>query len=380
MSSGAPVSQFPMPDPFAALRGGRPGIPWQRTGPRRTQQGSFIPGGALQRPGTAIGSPSTVNPAYAGFLEQMNQPRFLEQLASSLFSDIGQQQAAATAQWGRNEAEITGFRDFLGEAGQRLTSEAGAAAGRMNEQAGRVEGAGSKQQQEQEAYVQRLNEEARRRADEAGEVAGRAVDDIQTVIAGYTDDTARIGAQTAFGIRRRMQGMQKQMAAGINPDGTMMTPEQRQVATMQMTEMTENQVNEALLPIRMRAADQLRELGVTKASYRQAHAQTLTAGAGIVAQTGVAGGQLRQASADLNQQALQLGAQYRQFGESLRSSAELSAVQFEAQGRVQLAEMVRQNPFTLVSLFSGMSALFAVATAPGAGGVPGVNPSLLPGG
>ena len=65
----------------------------------------------------------------------------------------------------------------------------------------------------------------------------------------------------------------------------------------------------------------------------------------------------------------QLAASMLEAGGNMRNAAASLAMQLESQGRTAMAEMVRNNPESVVSRFASLLQLYSVASAPGGTGI-----------
>lgn len=229
------------------------------------------------------------------------------QLSSALMSDLENDQTLRDEQYNRVNNEIEGLRGFFGQGAEEYTQQAGQDADRLRSVA-----------EEQRALFEQ----------KADDVMGQ-----------YEDYTAQQLSNSTAAIERRFQSDLQMVNSGTRPDGTLMSPGEQAAMRQQLSAQIGSEVFTQMTNI--------------QTSFNQTRAQL-----------GLA----------LNEQRLnsfQVQNQMEMQASAITQAAGMQALQFEAQGRMAIAELVRSNPRTSVSLFEGMSALFALATAPGAANVRG---------
>lgn len=302
-------------------------------------------------------------------------------LLGALQSDTTRMQGAADRQFGRNQAESDSLRSFLGELQPSLE---GQALGLQNE----LRGFGQQAQQLGDRQVQRveeMNAETRARQDplidSAMDTQKLSEWGMEDAVNRFQDRSAQDASAVAEGIRRSMKTASKMARSGMRPDGTSMTSEEQHAAMQEMEFEVGRQVQSAITPI-------LSDYNRTRASLDQSLAALRSQGAGMrlqaagqVASTDIAGTQnLLSAQAGRRDMA-NLASSLSQAGTQLRQTALLTAVQLEAQGRMNLAQLVQQNPETVVSWFQSLLAMQSVeAASSGMGGGGGMGGGSQTGG
>ena len=229
------------------------------------------------------------------------QPGASEQLTAALGFDIGNRQAAAQRQFQRNQQEIEGFRTALGEGTDSLLETA-------DQTAESVVGGAEDDRSDILSRLDRIEED-------------------------FVDRTDRDLAATVGGIERRFRNTQRLLESGIKPDGTRMTSQEQQEFATRIATQRSEQVRQAAVQIRSQFNNQRANLGVQLAGI-----------------------------ADRANQQVQ---QARATSSGIRNAARLQALQFELQGRGQLADMVRSNRESVTSLFASLSSLAQLQSSPG---------------
>jgi ElaB/YqjD/DUF883 family membrane-anchored ribosome-binding protein len=252
---------------------------------------------------------------------------FLEQMAGALGRDITAAEEAGGRQFQRQQAETDAFRQFIEEQTPQFGEMAEQQAGRLEDAAGRLEQTGAE------------------RLSKFEEGAQGAIAEARAAVSGFEDRVAQDASLASEAIRRRGQAASQQIAAGINPDGSLMTPAQRFAAQSELMHNTDVQVQQ--------------QVGQMMNNFNNVKAQLQSNVASISA---AVSGQRVQAQEVANRMD-QFGTQVRQFGEQLRSAAQLNAS--------RLAEMVRANPESVISVFAALSSFLGAATLPMASFIPG---------
>lgn len=325
----------------------------------------------------------------------------IDQLGRVLRTETEQMQAAADEQYGRNLAQERAMEETLRGINPSLVGTADANAGMLRDEAGRVGAAGDEavsQYDQQAGDVRgRLDQDlkgvfgsadrADRSAAEALGYASRAEDAGVAAVRGYDVGSQENIAATMMGMEKRFQSQIQAVNNGLNPDGTRMTPEEQQAARRELQFETSQATSATVAGLR----DQMQ---TTLANLRTSLGQ-IRLGAGQVALGAAAsqleGGKLREGAARtradvgtnlaagrLEAEKVRLG--FKQLGSSLleasanlQNQARATALQLEVAGRGDLAEMVRNNPKSIVSMFAGLLTLQEMATAPGGRNIPAIR-------
>jgi hypothetical protein len=323
----------------------------------------------------------------------------VDDLFGTMDEEMDRLQGAADRQYGRNQGQIDAFGEFLGgvEGDIMGTAEQGAAG--LEGEAGNLAALGDQAVDEfgrQRSRVEgQLDQDlggvfdaadaASGAADEAMGFAYRAEGSARGAVSGYDAASEANVSNAVAGLERRTSQQRQMIERGLNPDGTMMSPAERQAATRQLQYDTNVAVGETVTQIRDQQQQTLAGLRMQLANVQLGGGQIALGAA--AAQTEA--GRLRQGAAESRAQVgIALNAQgldaerirqgYRGVGASLmttasemRNAARALATQLEMSGRTALADMVRNNPETVVSRFNAMLTMYGVLSAPGARSVPG---------
>lgn len=217
--------------------------------------------------------------------------------------------------------------------------------------------------------------DARSSAVSATQQAGRAADQFAE------GANERLGAIVAR-VDQQIQQETRRINSGLNPDGTLMTPEQRAAARAQVAA----QASTAAAGVYAQAAGEVEStlagLRQNAANFQTRVTDTVLAGNEQIsrAREGLAGQQSREAELRAGLASTRLGLSVQDASQlnqnrvamagaeaSLRSSIEMRAMELEAQGRSDLAAMYRDHKRSPVTMLGMFTQLAAVQSAPGAG-------------
>lgn len=250
-------------------------------------------------------------------------PGALDQMAWAVGQDTQNTQNAMDFNWARNNEAQAGFGQAVEQAPGNIMASGRQATGDLSEAI---------------AAQRRIGSETVAYADNAAKETEQKFRDTTS---------AEIATQTAA-ISNQMRNQLEGLNAGVNPDGTLMTPEQRESQRTQLQTQFAFQKAQIATTINSQFNKDLASLRTNLQGLGQ-QARGIQAGTEQVASG------LAQAMA------------------TVRQSSTLAATEALLQGRAQLAQMIQGNPYGTVSLFSGLAALFAAGTAPGAGNVRAFN-------
>lgn len=310
-------------------------------------------------------------------------------LQSALDVDSTRMQEAADRQYARNNERIGAYGRFLdddlGTLGDRLTAglepfdRVADSLESMGQGTGAPEYARGVHRDMMDASdeVDRDLRGAMRDAGGAVRAAEGAADEYAGNIAKMNGYVAEDAAAIAGAIHRDAQNAIKMARTGMHPDGTPMTAAERTDVMLRVHGEVQGRVTEAVQPIYSRwhqiQADmrgqlaQLRQsvsqMKAAKAQLGLGAAQQRGAMAGATAQTGLAAAEIEQRDAELRRTWSEASANIRQMKEQLRQAALFQAAALEAEGLSSMAELVKNNPETVISRFQGMLAIYAAASA-----------------
>lgn len=331
-------------------------------------------------PISAFNQGSTMNPTGGGG----------GQMQEALLQDTQTMQGAADEQWGANQQQIDALSMLLEGVPGRIAGPAQAGAGQLREFAGQAASMGQEQGRQVQGAVDKIGrgvDSILQRGDPSADIAAayalsdEAATGFQDAIAQYQDMGAQEASAMASAIRRQGHSAMKMATAGIHPDGSPMTASEQAAAVAQVQFDTESQVQESITPVLSRFNDTMVTLRKSLADLKMGGAQTRLAGgelrsrssterAGMAAQAGYQGLNAVMQSHEGQRQLLELGANLHQAATSLENAAVLNSVNLEMQGRTAIAQLVQQNPRSVVSWLQGLLAIAAAqaATSPEMGG------------
>jgi len=330
-------------------------------------------------------------------------PSFVDQLFGQARTEAGRQQGAADRQYGRNAKEIDLLREFVGTADDRfraidkdttgyldslMSGLGGMATDQMNELKGaikaNVQGARDRYGKEV-GGIDKVVAEGMKTFQVVGD---RAVKTAAGAITKFARDTQENVIQaTVAGLRRGMDETRKMIAKGLGPDGNLMSPSERQEAARNLRFDVGMQTATMAAGVRQQTENTLAQLRVNLANVQLEADKVKTGGASLALQgealKGEAASRLGQAEA--NSVSALLGGQegqrawynmisgLGQFRSQSRQGTQLASLDFEMNGRLAIAQAVRDNPETVVGFLSALLAIGGVATAPGGMNIPALG-------
>lgn len=352
--------------------------PWGQTGwsPRQGRQ----PGYSGQAP--SFTPPNGGRPA----------PTMLDQAWMAFLNDYSRMQPAADQQYGRMDSAIQG----LGQTSQQWAGNIQGTAdqthgdidslmreitGGGQDTAGRLHQFGD----ELHSFSQAGNPALDRDIDSAYAHQDRAEAGFEQGIRSYQDRGAMDASSVSAGLQARARSQMDQIKAGIHPDGTPMTRQEQEEQMMRVRQETDREVADQVTQIYDHVNDMKATLDAQLAQLRAQGAHLRLEGGGLREQErGLqlegekAAGQMHQAGAQVEQQTRELLSGLGQYSAQIRNAGVLSAAQLMVQGREAMAQFIQNNPHSIISLFSGLTAMLSLASAPGIGSigaatVPGVD-------
>lgn len=361
-----------------------------------------------QRPHTMYG-PGTLgrrisNPTSQGtpFSNVYQPPTFLSQLQGAAVKDLNAQKTAADAQKVRLNGIIGKTQGLIGNFSKDYASGINTSLGEMGGLLGDIKNTGAAQGQALENAasgimaganagadaVQRNLANVRGDVNAAYSMADAAVRTSADAAKGYDLGVTEnaIGA-TISGMREHVAQQKQMIAAGLNPDGTMMSPAERQQASRELESDTTRNIGTVAAGMREQAQKTLADLHNVTASFTAKAADTRIAGAGIELAAGQQSLDAEQFRAgvgmSLNQQRLESQAGQRDLLKlssgitelmgSLRTSAKLAGFQAEMSGSQTMFQEISSNPESVISLLPTLLMLGQVASAPGGRGMAGFD-------
>lgn len=369
------------------------------------QPGQDVARGRLGRFPTSAHLSNFATPAPINPLDRV-PPILLQALAR----DTAAMQSAADEQYARNNEQIAGIGGLVNSIVPSMTGQSDALAAILSTLAGQAQGLGLQQVGDVTTRVNDLfgqvsgnidqfqknvrGQAARGIADVNADVnssyklGDNAVAGFENAIRNFQDRSAQDAASTASGIRRSMQSAMNEIRSGVNPDGTPMTPAEKQAAILNLQRTVGDQVDQTVTGYfsdynKARAAleQNLASLRMNNAGLRQSGAdiklratqtglqaeQLALAGEQLRAQTGLQGNEQIIEAQKGQREMMDLSSNLMTFMASMKESSLMNALNLEMQGRTTMAQLVQQNPRSVVSWFQGLLALYATAAGQGGG-------------
>tara|TARA_R100000664_G_C2759104_1_gene148550 strand:- start:5849 stop:7015 length:1167 start_codon:yes stop_codon:yes gene_type:complete len=357
------MSQFQQPSYLAnaspelqALYGnlfGSGGIPGQNTqqGQQQQQQGPFSPTpvgyqfnqnqqmgpfgpGSVPTPGFGTTPTSLYGEEPANTLLGQQIPSFFmsDQLAGAALGDYQNLIDAEQFNRERAQGQIDQFGNLLQQVPGVIQGTAAQQAQGLRDQAS--------------GFAESLEEEARSARDAYRETLTAREAEIDESIERLRDEQSNQASSMALGVDRSTQSMMNQINSGINPDGTMMTPAQKQAATAQATFQNKQMRQSALEGVLGQMATEMFGAEIQGTQMKMGLDQ-----AGFGADQSVA-------------QAMEIGQQYMasayQNAAAMESAAATQATQFLLTGQQNMYEMYKTNPYAPVALFDTLAAIYSI--------------------
>lgn len=227
--------------------------------------------------------------------------------------------------------------------------------------------------------------------------AAAGVQAAQSAVEGYDANSQRAMQAAAAGLEARAESSRRMIEAGVNPDGSIMTAEEKAAATSQLRNDVSLQVAQvtaqmgeaqrqfganlgmALASANMQAGGlegQAAELGLAGEQFVAGVAQegdrTRLAATELEAQTGLSVADARARSEQVRQGYTQIQSALAEISTNIKNSAVWKALDFKMQGRTTIAQILMNNPENIVTMFSGLASMVQLAAAPGGANLPGL--------
>lgn len=395
------MSKFTSSNPFDAIPDGSLGIA-DLEGYAR-QKGYSIQGGKAVKYMQGMGGHGIpVTTDLSDFADSV-QPKFLDQAGALMKDEWGAKQGAADRQFGRNNTEINATRDFLSGMPGQFDAASNQAGGQIDDLMGSLSRFGEGQSSKvtgaindllsgvvsragnSSANIDNITKDGmiqmRQSADRAEATAADAITKYDT---GVQENVIQA---TVNGMRQQMRTRMGQIANGINPDGTRMTPAERAEAQRNLTFDMGQQTATMAAQVRQSAQHEMAGLRTNLAALQMEGGKMR----GAAADLGLRGEDMKAQQGDRitaarnsginailasqeGQRAIQgMISNLTQYKTQLRNGNKMASLNMEMQGRTGIAEMVRDNPETVISILSSFLSLGAIASAPGGRNLPGIR-------
>lgn len=270
---------------------------------------------------------------------------------------------------------------------------------------GGIDAATARTRQGADLLSESIGERADATSARVDEFAEGAVQAAEEAIIDTQDLANRQMSAAITGLEARTRKDAQRIEAGLRPDGTQMTPAERRAAQASLRADTNVQLTQVATTLSGQAKELFAQLKTNlaqtqvqagqltlgageqqlKAGQLQAGLEELKAGTeaqaagqkaglvGLKAEVGVKLGEQRIAATQISQQFQTMRADLAKMGATIVNSAKSTAIGFEMQGRFGIAQLVKDNPETVVGMFSGLASMLAAASAPGAGSIRAFN-------
>lgn len=379
--SGSPTQQPQVTNPLDQLQANAPNIEELAAQlgyiSNPAQPGTYKKGNTPNLPvgayAGAVGGSNDVLTAQQIQQQAGGQGGAMAQLAQALGIDISNLSAEANQKADQFQGVIGGLEGMLGGLGNKFQEQAAGSAAKLDARAKEMDALGAKQLADFNAQSGKNMADITARIDQANATANDAVETFRGFVNEYQDRSAQDASAMAYSIRSQAQDQMMQINAGLNPDGTVMTSTERAAAQAELGGQVNDQVQAAITPMLSRANEVKAQLGLSLAGLQMGESQQQLAGAQTLGQLGVENQRSFLQAQEGQRQMAQVATGLITFSEQLQSSALLNAVSLEMNGRTALAELINSAPSRSVSLFSGLAALLAAGSAPGANKLPAFN-------
>lgn len=310
---------------------------------------------------------------------QLSDPRFndpdmpgmTDQLGDALFSDMRNQQTLADQAFKRGEKTIGEFDNVLAGADKSILGARDSAIEAVRRAEGAATADFATYDKQAEASLLDMDKRlatASAYTRSAVASSGRAVEDYER------DSRSNVAAMTS-GLSERINQSLTEINAGLNPDGTMMTPAQRAQAKAQVTGAGMRQIAEVTGQLWQDASANIASLRNTLASVQSDAAKTELSAA---SQRGAISSDLAKTRLGASVDLAGIRSNLASLEANIHQSSALALLQTKLQGYQTKFALQEANRAGSVSTFAGLSALYALRTAPGANRVPGINTPTQP--
>lgn len=296
-------------------------------------QSPFGPGTAPSPvSGTAPTSLYGNNPANTMLGQQVPSFFMSDQLAGAALGDYNRLIGAEEFNRERAQGQIDQFGNLLQQVPGVIQGTAAGQAQMLRDQAS--------------GFSESLTEEAEANRDAYRETLGAREAEINESIERLRDEQSSQASSISRGVELSTRSMMNQINSGINADGTLMSPAQKQAATAQATFQNKQMRQSALEGVLGQMANEMfsAEMG------------------GIQMKTGLdqAGFGADQSVLQAMQQGQAFEAQAYQQAAAMENAAATQATQFLLTGQQNMYEMYKTNPYAPVALFDTLAAIYSI--------------------
>lgn len=305
--------------------------------------------------------------------------------SGAIQTDTARMQGAANRQYVRNDQATQRFGDYLGGTEGAIMGEADRAGGLLTDFDKKAGTYGDSAVSSAEKFGDAATaasrtaaEGANRDLDKAGgyldqslQFSKDAVNTAKDAVAGYNAAFQEHTRAMVAGLDRRATTELNRINSGRHPDGSPMSNAERlaqqkdlnfntgmQVATVVSNMWEESQKTAAGLRMQLANTQTAAAANAAGLGHERGVLATERLAAGDqVARTSMEAGAQRLQAEQVRQGYTQIRGSMLNLMTSIRTSSRALATQLGIQGRISMADMIRQNPESVVSLFSGIAAM-----------------------
>ncbi len=298
----------------------------------------------------------------------------MDQMQGALQSDAENMQGAANRQFERVDKANQQFGKAVDGAADPILAESERSSKELGGLAEDFKGFGEDTMTRFDARSRSIMGDLEGDLGRSAKFTDAAVGAAEGAVSGFNDRYQENVKAMVGGLERRVSQQMRQLESGTDAQGNPLPPAAVQQMRRELSFDVGQQVASVTAQMWGEAQKTMASLRMNLASVKGQAASESNRSAEIRASTGTElGRQEAQAQAE-RMRAGEIRAQLGQFSASLRGSARALASQMTVNGREAMANLLRNNPESVVSIFSGLAQMVSVATAgQGGGGGGGVR-------
>ena len=360
---------------FNAMLGGMQQAQGRAQGPqggRRPQGGigGFKPVPQMAAYGSAAEMRQRQNTGQGPFAQRdRNNSEWNALFSQAVFGDMARQQGIMDEQFGRLNQGMGRFEGAFTQGADRMREIAGQQRQTLGAEADRAQQLGQQGYDDFLRFRDQQLSAVGQDIERANQQAAGAVSSFEGTMGEYKDRTALQASNLAVGLGRQVQNAMQQLAGGLNPDGTMMTPAERAALQTTMQRDVAEQTSMGINQIYSQFNDTMASMGANLAQLKQAQAQTTMAGGQLRGQVGTAfGGQTIDAQR-MRASMTELSSNLRTTMEQMSAASELGAINLLTGGYKDMYDMIQGNKRGTTSMYAALSGWLAGMTTPALGAI-----------
>ena len=326
------------------------------------------PGFGYRQPDVGMG-PSQVPGARTANLgggnRAMNDAAWNALFSNAVFGDMQNQQGLMNEQFNRLDQAMGGFGQQVTQGADRMRSVDARQRATMQGQAAGADQIGQQGYDDFIKYRDQQLAAVGKDIGKANEQAAQSVATYQQAIGEYKDRTALQAQNMAVGLQRQVDNMMKNVAMGINSDGTAMDPAQKAAMMSEMQRNTAEQTSMGINDIYTKYNDTMVAMKADLSKLQSAQSQGTLAGGQLRGQVGTAFGSQTLEAQQFRGSMKQLSSTILGSMEQMSAAAELGSVNLLVNGYKDMYEMIQGNKRGTTSLYAALSGWLAGMTTPG---------------